>query len=209
MAKGNSRRTILGGGGNETNADHTIYKSGMSEWCANCHTNFHSDNTTNFVHPTGEDLGSTVAAAYNAYISTDQIVGGDPATSYWGLVPFEDVQVDLDVADPLNDTAGPDGQDQVMCLSCHRAHASPFQDIARWDMAQTFIVESHPMVGDGNATQADSDNKYYQYTFEHEPALAVQQVPHQGRRRRAFLDSSGSIGPFVPRAKPMFARHSQ
>ena len=166
LAKGNSRRTILGGGGNETNSDHTIYKSGMSEWCANCHTNFHSDNTTNFVHPTGEEMGSTVAAAYNAYISTDQIVGGDPATSYWGLVPFEDVQVDLDVADPQNATAGPDGQDQVMCLSCHRAHASPFQDIARWDMAQTFIIESHPQVGDGNATQADSDNKYYQYTFE-------------------------------------------
>ena len=166
LAKGNSRRTILGGGGNETNSDHTIYKSGMSEWCANCHTNFHSDNTTNFVHPTGENLGSTVAAAYNAYISSDQITGGDAATSYWGLVPFEDVQVDLVTADPTNATAGPDGNDQVMCLTCHRAHASPFQDAARWDMAQTFLIESHPMVGDGNATQADIDNKYYQYTFE-------------------------------------------
>ena len=32
-------------------------------------------------------------------------------------------------------------------------------------MAETFIIDSHPMVGDGNAMQADVDNKYYEYTF--------------------------------------------
>ncbi len=166
LAKGNSRRTMVGAtNGNETNSKHTIYKSGMSEWCANCHTNFHAGNTTNFVHPTGEDMGSSIAATYNAYVSTDDLLGGNAATSYWGIVPFEAVNVDLETADSMNYTAGPTAADQVMCLSCHRAHASPFEDIARWDMAETFIADSHPMITDGGAVQSDVDNMYYEYTF--------------------------------------------
>jgi predicted CXXCH cytochrome family protein len=166
VAAGNSRRTVSGSG-QETDLAHTVYKSGMSEWCANCHEMFHADNTTNFVHPTGEAMGSTVAAAYNAYISSDEVVGGDPATSYMGLVPFEAVNVDLDSEDfdSQNYTQGPTGVDQVMCVSCHRAHASPFSDMARWDMGETFLADSHPASLDEGATQDDLDNMYYNYTF--------------------------------------------
>ncbi len=121
--------------------------------------------TTNHVHPVGEDMGGVVAATYNAYISTDQIVGGNIATAYRGLVPFEAVNVDLAAINPMNYTQGPDGVDQVMCLSCHRAHASAFPDAGRWDFGATFIVDSHPMTGDGGATADDVTNKYYQYTF--------------------------------------------
>ena len=28
------------------------------------------------------------------------------------------------------------GKDQVMCLSCHRAHGSPYPDMMRWDYSQ-------------------------------------------------------------------------
>ena len=151
----------------ETNLAHTVYKNGMSDWCANCHDQFHSPNTTNFVHPTGVDMGSTVAAIYNAYISSDDLTGGDVGTSYMGLVPFEAVNVDFD--DPQFDstdyTQGPTGVDQVMCLSCHRAHASPFNDMARWDMSETFLIDSHPAGLDEGATQNDLDNMYYNYTF--------------------------------------------
>lgn len=164
LAKGNSRRTYVGGGGNETNSRHTVHKSGMSEWCANCHPNFHSDETTNFVHPQG-DMGSTVAGAYNAYISSDNQTGGDVATSYWGLTPFEAVNVDLATVNPTNYTRGPEGVDQVMCLSCHRAHASAFPDAGRWDFDTTFIVDSHPMVGDGGLGANDVAYKYYEYSF--------------------------------------------
>ena len=49
-----------------------------------------------------------------------------------------------------------------MCLSCHRAHASAFQDIGRWDFTATFIVaDSHPQDGDGGASAEDIENKYY------------------------------------------------
>lgn len=164
LAKGNSRRTYVGGGGNETNARHTVYKDGMADWCANCHPNFHSEMTNNFVHPE-RDMGSEIAGAYNAYVSTDDPSGGDIATAYWGLVPFEAVNVDLSTVNTTNYTQGPTGVDQVMCVTCHRAHATPFPDIGRWDFATTFIADSHPMEGDGGLGTNDVTYKYYQYTF--------------------------------------------
>jgi hypothetical protein len=165
LARGNSRRTYVGGGGNETNARHTVYKSGMSEWCSNCHEAFHSDNTDNFVHPTGENLGTVVAGTYNAYVSSDDLTGGSVLTSYWGLTPFEAVNVDLGTVDPTNYTQGPSGVDQVMCVTCHRAHASAFPDAGRWDFHTTHIIESHPQADDTGASAEDVANKYYEYTF--------------------------------------------
>ena len=165
VALGNSRTTYVGANnGNETDAKHTIYKSGMGDWCANCHTNFHSDNTTNFVHPIDEALDG-LADNYNAYVSSDDLTGGSQATAYWGLVPFEAVNVDFATADPKNYTMGPAANDQVTCITCHRAHASAFEDAARWDMAETFITDSHPQLTDTGATADDVTNKYYQYTF--------------------------------------------
>ena len=164
LALGNARTTNAASG-LENNVQHTVYKSGMSEWCANCHSAFHSPNTTNFVHPTGVAMGSTTAAAYNAYVSTDNLLGGTQATSYWGLVPFEAVNVDLATANSTNYTTGPDAQDRVMCLTCHRAHASPFSDNGRWDFSATYIADSHPLATDTGASADDVARKYYNYTF--------------------------------------------
>ncbi len=163
LAFGNSRRTFVGSGGEETDAQHTVYKSGMSLWCSNCHENMHSGNTTNYVHPTGQAMGSGIAATYNAYVNTDDQTGTQ-ATAYMGLVPFEDVSADTS-ADPSNYTTGPVANDQVMCLTCHRAHASAFPDIGRWDFTETFIADSHPQATDIGATADDVARKYYQYTF--------------------------------------------
>ena len=163
VAKGNSRNTTSGAG-RESDLAHTVYKSGMADWCANCHTDFHSDNTSNFVHPIG-DLGSTIASNYNAYISSDDLTGGNAATSYMGLVPFEAVNVDLSTINSTNYTQGPTGVDQVMCVTCHRAHASAYSDATRWDMSETFLADSHPAVTDIDFVQSDVDNKDYNYVL--------------------------------------------
>jgi hypothetical protein len=164
LAKGDSRRTYVGGGGNETNTQHTIYKNGMGNWCANCHSAFHSGNTTNFVHPIDEPLNG-LADNYNAYVSSDDPTGGSQATAYWGLVPFEAVDVDLSTADVNDYPFGPAANDQVMCVTCHRSHASAFPDGGRWDFGETWIVDSHPQLTDTGASASDVANKYYQYTF--------------------------------------------
>jgi len=163
LAAGNSRRTVSGSG-QETHTAHTVYKSGMSEWCGNCHPNFHSGNTTNSVHPTGQGMSGLVQASYNAYISTVDLSGEQP-TAWNGLVPFEAVNVVLEDIDTENYTAGPLPGDQVMCISCHRAHASPFEDIARWDMGETFLADSHPAEEAEGATAEDLENMYYDYEF--------------------------------------------
>jgi hypothetical protein len=155
-----------GSSGEETNAGHTVYKDGMSAWCTNCHQDMERGHTSDFRHPAGDPMGATTAALYNAYVSTADPTGGDPATAWMGLVPFEAVSVDLDAVDPWNYTDGPLPEDQVMCLSCHRAHASAFADAGRWDFAATYLgEESHPAIGDEGASLEDVVNRYYSYTF--------------------------------------------
>lgn len=162
IAFGNSRKTYPGSGGEETNSQHTVYKSGMSGWCGNCHAGFLSQGNANHVHKVDQGIGSSIAASYNAYISTDDLTGGDALTSYLQFVPFEDLSATEDTVDPENYTAGPEATDQVMCLTCHRAHASPFADVARWDMTATYLVDSRPRETDD---AVDHANAYYGYTF--------------------------------------------
>ena len=166
VAVGTFGSTVVGGGGNETNTQHTVYKGGVSEWCANCHAGMHGDANDKFQHPTGVMLTSAIADNYNAYVSTENPDGGDPATSYMGLVPFEAVAIDLAAVNPANETGGPGASDRVMCLTCHRAHASPFADAGRWDFSATYLLtDSHPKAGDTGASAADIANRYYGYTF--------------------------------------------
>ncbi len=64
-------------------------------------------------------------------------------------------------------TAGPTSSDQVMCLSCHRAHATAFPDAGKWDFSATLITDdSHPANGDGGVTGNDVTNSYYGRVFD-------------------------------------------
>ncbi|GAB4327903.1 MAG: c-type cytochrome OmcS [Candidatus Zixiibacteriota bacterium] len=134
--------------GAESNSNHTAYHSGMSEWCANCHGRFHNDDYPNVKkHPTGVALGVAAAAAYNAYNGTSDLVGGYEGTAYLALVPFEDPSP----SNTTSSTAGPTASSKIMCLSCHRAHASSAPDAGRWDFNVTFLDDdgresgSHPL----------------------------------------------------------------
>jgi hypothetical protein len=71
------------------------------------------------------------------------MTGGSQATAYLPLVPFEDG------LQTTTSTAGPRAASRVMCLTCHRAHASPYPDAGRWDFAATFLEESHSALGTG------------------------------------------------------------
>jgi hypothetical protein len=122
--------------GSESNGSHSAYVSGMSEWCANCHGDIHNTSyPTNLEHPTGVALGPVIATAYNAYNGTADQTGGLQATAYLAAVPFEDA------AAATNSTAGPTSGSKVMCLTCHRAHASSAPDAGRWDFSVTGLEE--------------------------------------------------------------------
>jgi hypothetical protein len=162
ILKGLSRRTVIGSSGAVADDNHVAYGSGMSAWCANCHGDFESGDE---MHPVNQQLGSTMATHYNDYVSTSDPNGGDQLTSYWEIVPFE-------TGDPLglldnSSTAGPTSSDKVMCLSCHRAHATAFPDSGKWDFSATLITEdSHPQITDTGASGDDVANKYYGRVFD-------------------------------------------
>jgi hypothetical protein len=119
--------------GDERADSHTAYHGGFSAWCGNCHGAFHSNGVA-FVHPSGTPLGGARASAYNLYNGTDDPLGGTAATAYLVQVPFEDATV------AHTSTAGPASTSRIMCLTCHRAHASSAPDAGRWDFNVTRLV---------------------------------------------------------------------
>jgi hypothetical protein len=159
-------KTEAGSGTDRTKEVRVAYGSGMSEWCQNCHTNIHLDNyvsgamgASGLRHPAGQGavLKPGQYNVYNTYISSGKFNGtGDLYTS---LVPFEkagkvvysgmsgntaDIQT-LATSANGSDTANifkADAQSNVMCLSCHRAHASAFSSMVRWNADDTFITNS-------------------------------------------------------------------
>jgi predicted CXXCH cytochrome family protein len=112
-----------GGPRNETSPR---YYSGFSAWCGACHSNpdnagsgFHGASLTDpdvgngadwIRHPCDKALGETIAGNYG--------------TPY--LLPYH-----------VEKVAGPDSevtaQDEVFCLSCHRAHAWKYAHATHWD----------------------------------------------------------------------------
>jgi cytochrome c553 len=131
------------------------YGSGMSEWCRSCHGTLHDGSTTSgspFEHPSGNaaKLGSQ-ASVYNQYVATGTLTGLQ-ATSYWSIVPYEEGTTDRATlaAHATSDgsaRSGPStGQENVMCLSCHRAHASGWDSGLRWNMRDRTISTGYVTV---------------------------------------------------------------
>ncbi|WP_020675667.1 hypothetical protein [Geopsychrobacter electrodiphilus] len=113
------------------------YGKGMSGWCLSCHPSF---NDTANMHPTGPVTQGRFDGIYNSYVKTGDY-SGVVASSYDALVPFERNVASGDLLDETS-TYGADGNSRVMCLSCHRAHASAFDNALRWDNKVAFMEES-------------------------------------------------------------------
>lgn len=125
------------------------YGSGMSEWCRNCHADIHTDLTPNTLkHPSGSmgALGVSIAGWYDQYVK-DGDLSGSENNAFLSLVPFEigstDYTMVLKPIVSMTPAKGPsltDGTPQVMCLSCHRAHASGWDGSMRWNNRSPYIA---------------------------------------------------------------------
>jgi predicted CXXCH cytochrome family protein len=113
----------------EANDQHTAYLAGMSAWCANCHGAYHDNHfNSNFNHTGDESLGNAQINIYNRYNGDNDPLGGTQGTAYLKDVPFEQP------GSSTSSTFGPTAGSRIMCLSCHRAHASSSPAATRWDM---------------------------------------------------------------------------
>ncbi len=133
------------------------YGSGMSEWCGNCHTSGCSGR----VHPAGKcaNCGRETIANYNAYVKSGNI-NGRFDNAYISLIPFEegtDNRVTLTQHAKNNGsyTKGAESGSNVMCLTCHRAHASGWNSMARWNMDTDFIVYNGKYPGTDNGAAVE------------------------------------------------------
>jgi len=125
-------------------------------WCGTCHGDMHSSG--NYVHPTDQGLGGTIIGLYNSYVKSGDMTGVN-ASAYSSLVPFITNSGDYAaLAGLANNTlatsAGPTDGDQVSCLSCHRAHATAFPEMLRWQMEGEFIVYNSTFPGIDNGAPA-------------------------------------------------------
>jgi predicted CXXCH cytochrome family protein len=129
-----------------------------SNWCSTCHPSMHS--TGNYVHPVDQGLGSTIAGLYNTYVKSGDMTG-TTASSFSSLVPFASNTGDYTVLSGLakNDGSqlgGPASTDQVMCLSCHRAHASGMVESLRYDEGYEFMTVGGNYLGSDNPLMTSS-----------------------------------------------------
>jgi hypothetical protein len=130
--------------------------SSVGRWCSQCHQKMHDDpnvgGTAVKVHPNDETLKTTITAIYNNYKSTD---GHGTLTGYTSLIP-----VAYDGANTSNAAlvgkftqgGGVGSSDRVMCLSCHRAHASGFESMMRFPVVEVMTYEDE--ITPGLATYA-------------------------------------------------------
>ena len=110
-----------------------------AQWCATCHPGMHTTSASNTVHPVEDTLGAQ-AAIYNKYVKTGDLTGTS-GTSFSSLNPFAlntTSVVTLEAASATLD--GPTSSDRVLCLSCHRAHASAWKYALRWNNEAEFMT---------------------------------------------------------------------
>ncbi len=131
-----------------TNGDHVSWGA----WCSSCHPSMHS--TGNYVHAVDTAMSTDIRNNYNAYVKSGDL-SGSSATSFSSLVPFATNSGDYSVLAGLakNNSptyAGPGSGDQVMCLSCHRAHASGWEKALRWYGEYEFMTKGGQYIGSDN-----------------------------------------------------------
>jgi hypothetical protein len=130
----------------------TDYGTGMSEWCASCHTDYLDAYPAK--HPAASDalVGDALGSPgdnYNKYLKTGDFNDTiSQADAYDSLVPIERGTDDQSLLD-VDSTFGADALSAVMCLTCHRAHASANPNAGRWDFEVELLSHSNALQAGG------------------------------------------------------------
>jgi hypothetical protein len=180
--------------GSESPSNHTAYRSGMTNWCRNCHGLYHDDSGPGFEHPIDHSLSGDEADNYDQYNGDADPFGGSSATAYLVEVPFENEFMTTSYA------GGPQSSSRISCISCHRAHATSSPDAGRWDFRVEFLDDDGVESGSWpipnpfpNLTQRALCNKCH-YDQAHSHGFG-----------RACLECHRQLGEFrMPTSDPVF-----
>jgi hypothetical protein len=111
----------------ESSSNHNVYKGGFSNWCSSCHPNFHGADVSDSNVGNGSDF---IRHPTHTAIDTMNTKYG----SYSYLYPL--VKVGGNWTKTSEGSGNVAATDEVMCLTCHKAHASSNPDALRWDPSQ-------------------------------------------------------------------------
>ncbi len=119
-----------------TDANGDYNKGSINWFCAECHGNFHGSNTGTGAspwlrHPTDYDMNNVATKEYGNYPNISLFNGKEGVTAVHDY--FADVPVGNTQGFILSQVFQAPGDAIVLCLSCHRAHGSPYPDLLRWD----------------------------------------------------------------------------
>jgi hypothetical protein len=177
----------------ESDTNKNVYRGGFSSFCAVCHGNFHGGNgesrTANnpntrvngawVKHPANvrmNEAGSKYGiASYTVAVTNQQGTNPNPAGYDWKyplVQPSNDFTVRKNVASANNPLTAI-GDSRIMCLTCHKAHATKYENMTRWDTnAHSFIANGqtdftgqissgdNPAYGCGKCHQKGGANAY-------------------------------------------------
>jgi hypothetical protein len=146
----------------ESDTNKNVYRGGFSSFCAVCHGDFHGGNveirnadngktragSAWLRHPTNVTINQSTGSkygidTYKAVVTNAQGNNPNPSGYDWKypMVKGDAVfTVKTNVAS-ANDPSTLAATDRIMCLTCHKAHASKYENMTRWDTnAHSFIA---------------------------------------------------------------------
>jgi predicted CXXCH cytochrome family protein len=130
----------------------------MSGLCGTCHGNFHGLDTGDFFAPIlceegCEGIGTTTSSPFRRHPTDIELPNTDEYASYNpnnpGAFSIEAPVARLSVPAVVGATVTPGTDAVVMCLTCHKAHASQYPDMLRWDYTKMTVGAGAPNAGTG------------------------------------------------------------
>ncbi len=118
----------------------TIDSASINYLCAECHGDFHKNSSINNTsgggspwlrHPTDYDMNNVSTKEYGSYPNASKFNSVSAAGDY-----FTDVPVGNTGGTVKSSVLSATGDAVVLCISCHKAHGSPYADLLRWDYTQ-------------------------------------------------------------------------
>jgi predicted CXXCH cytochrome family protein len=127
---------------NTETASHNVYfggtdttgANGISDFCAECHGDFHGS----------ANLGGTASDPWTRHPTDIQLSDAGGEYLDYNTYNTEVPTGATDTSASTNEISAANNNDVVVCVSCHRAHGSPYDDMLRWSYTE--------MVAGGSAT---------------------------------------------------------
>ncbi|RJQ17723.1 MAG: hypothetical protein C4560_08415 [Nitrospiraceae bacterium] len=147
----------------ESDVNKNVYRGGFSSFCSACHGDFHggnaetrnsSNNNTRaedswIRHPANIKMNETGSnygiSTYTAVVINKQGTNPNPAGYDWKyplVQPDNSFMVKTRVSS-AGDSSTAIGDSRIMCLTCHKAHATKYDNMTRWN------TDSHSFIANG------------------------------------------------------------